>query len=924
MPTVLQQIQISSRQIAHSISGAKKDRALESQFIANTLRNLVEAVILGLDGLLDEEMSYEKIKDSKKSISGSAKNRCLLRFHDYLQISVSHYSPDGDNAERLMLKYLDNLKEVRELVASDLGLSILENLEDFPVDRDPALAEYYALIAATLSEESDAWKGTSMEPERYYIDSIRPWFVGPKTYYQVEFRDATDYSDKVDRMIAFTDRRIDTNYSTKLWLKQTEIQIMNQSLPITLILDHEVSIRPAELSNLIWVTGSSARPDVRSGTAEYRNLSKLLTHERLNLLELVLAGKSDFENYLNAIRSGQRDGEISRLLTDCRKIIVEKQQGENVLRYLLFTANNRIIKCQLKGQKSLRGPLAVSSACYPFETMPFASSLVKHNPKLATLLACIPSEGREGELLYRRVRDQIERTGEIYVPIANLSDEEMPSDNTELLERVRSFNSSVKSVKALKQQELIVDKRNITISNYEQTLGQIFKELRELTHGGDEYYEQRVCGWLEDTYCIGSRETLDAGFDDEKKVDYLKRLFSKSRATFLYGPAGTGKSTMINMVAMLFSEHEKLFLAHTQPAVDNMRRRVKDKRNSSFSTIASYLNRDSRQRYTLLVIDECSTVDNREMLKILERRQFDYILLVGDNYQLESVRFGNWFDLIKMLGQEREQTGDAFNVFELDMGFRTTNDYLKKLWASVRKLDGEIEERLSKSNFVRYLDETFFSAIGTRGDEITLCLNYDGLYGVNNINRFLQQSNPGRAAVWNSRVYKVNDPVLFRDSSRLRGLVYNNLKGKIVKIEEDPERHGITFDVELDRPEEDIRGMVGQGGHHVAGSTIRIYVNLLRSDDQDLEEDGRVVPFQVAYASSIHKAQGLEFDRVRVVITSDSEEHISHSVFYTAITRARKDLTIYWSPESQARIVTGLDRPGKRRNLKLLQARNII
>jgi len=68
-----------------------------------------------------------------------------------------------------------------------------------------------------------------------------------------------------------------------------------------------------------------------------------------------------------------------------------------------------------------------------------------------------------------------------------------------------------------------------------------------------------------------------------------------------------------------------------------------------------------------------------------------------------------------------------------------------------------------------------------------------------------------------------------------------------------------------------------------------------------------MVPFQVAYAVSIHKAQGLEYDSVKVVITNESEERISHNVFYTAITRAKKKLKIYWSPEAQNKILSGLE-----------------
>ena len=46
-----------------------------------------------------------------------------------------------------------------------------------------------------------------------------------------------------------------------------------------------------------------------------------------------------------------------------------------------------------------------------------------------------------------------------------------------------------------------------------------------------------------------------------------------------------------------------------------------------------------------------------------------------------------------------------------------------------------------------------------------------------------------------------------------------------------------------------------------------------------------VVPFQLAYTVSIHKAQE--------VIPSSNYEQISHGIFYTAITRAKEKLKIF-------------------------------
>lgn len=91
-------------------------------------------------------------------------------------------------------------------------------------------------------------------------------------------------------------------------------------------------------------------------------------------------------------------------------------------------------------------------------------------------------------------------------------------------------------------------------------------------------------------------------------------------------------------------------------------------------------------------------------------------------------------------------------------------------------------------------------------------------------------------------------------------------------------------------------------------------------DGEDVGEDC-IVPFQVAYAVSVHKAQGLEYSSVKLIITKDVEERITHSVFYTAITRARERLHIYWSPESQNKILSSFEISKEHKDAYLLSNR---
>ena len=78
---------------------------------------------------------------------------------------------------------------------------------------------------------------------------------------------------------------------------------------------------------------------------------------------------------------------------------------------------------------------------------------------------------------------------------------------------------------------------------------------------------------------------------------------------------------------------------------------------------------------------------------------------------------------------------------------------------------------------------------------------------------------------------------------------------------------------------------------------------------------------RTAYAVSIHKAQGLEYDSVKIVITEANEDDITHSIFYTAVTRARESLKIFWTPETQHSVLMSLQRSTNPKDVALLSSR---
>jgi hypothetical protein len=156
----------------------------------------------------------------------------------------------------------------------------------------------------------------------------------------------------------------------------------------------------------------------------------------------------------------------------------------------------------------------------------------------------------------------------------------------------------------------------------------------------------------------------------------------------------------------------------------------------------------------------------------------------------------------------------------------------------VRDREDAIVEHITKNSYSRNLDTSIFEH--NQHEEIILCLNYDGLYGINNINRLLQENNPQTAIAWGIHKYKVGDPILFNESNRFYPLIYNNMKGRIIQQQVIHETNEIQFDIELERA---ISGMDADGydfalqGNSASGNSI-IRFNVSRYKSTDDDDDG--------------------------------------------------------------------------------------
>jgi len=925
---ILDQIKFIDENICENIDKnlILNDRGFLSQNILSQLRNLVEHcsmyINLRLNGL-DDNISLEEAKKKIPSIPnrvGGINNdfRFIIKFHNLLQISESHYTHDKNNSERLMLKYYEYMWRLKKLCIKKINLKILSNLHKFPLELDKNLDEYYEKILSKLNQIGDfRLKNQEVIKNRYYVWKVKPIFIKEEMFYEITLTNSTDNVSKFSRIVAFSKTSINGNYAIKAVLDKTNIFIQNKSMPILLISDIIVSIRPCEFENFAKIF-TKTLSNFGSST-ETQRINDYITKNDCNLLDIIYFEDSEYVKFEQEISSGRIQTFFLNILNKCREACLNNLRGSNVLRYLLYKMNNKIIKEQILKPRynyvtglindkpnHLLSNLYLKYESIPFDDMPFVSSLCGHNPKISDLLECIEYKNREHEFLARFIIQNTQDNGVLYT-----KKEELAHFN-DLDDLIQNFNNLL--YEKHKDRGICSWNGNYYIKEYEENVIKILTQLKQLAQNGIIDYDKFIASKIED---------YKKYIDDEVKIDVMNKIFLKSKVAFIYGAAGTGKSTLINYISNLYKSQKQIFLAQTNPAIENLKTKVDNANNANTRTITKFLGDKSQDiECELLFIDECSTVSNADMVKILEKAKFKQLILVGDTYQIEAIQYGTWFNIARDFLPKH-------CLFELKKPYRTDVDALLKFWESVRNFKDDYNEITEFCTWGKYslnLDEKNDEIFKKEhDDEIVLCLNYDGLYGVNNINKFLQIVNKNQSFEIGNFEFKVEDPILFVDNNFFISDLHNNLKGKITKIIDKTEENELYFEVEVDKIFEDGHVFTAElelisknDNKSIVGFGVDKNTNT--DDDGDIEK----IPFVLAYAISIHKSQGLEYDSVKIVITREIEENISHNIFYTAITRAKKYLKIYWSSETQQYVIKNFNIKNNKNDVKILKVKNDI
>ncbi len=594
---------------------------------------------------------------------------------------------------------------------------------------------------------------------------------------------------------------------------------------------------------------------------------------------------------------------LSRFLVKSRDLLKSQIQGRKVYKYLLHTIYNRILNDQLTKGFPLSEKIQISSGDRLFDLMPFVYSPKRHNPKFSVLSNCFPISEHKGELIKRYVSNESDSESKLYIQIKN-------DDFDEVKEQVNDFNNSCLTNGLGNDNQLGIFGKFVFENSLESSTHEL---LTTLLNFSANFSLANISN-----YIVSRMSEIALPIDDPAKELALKSIYKNSILFAVYGSAGTGKTTFAKyLLDVLGDGINAMCVANTTPALMNLKNKL-GSHTANYHTVygCTHLQKGHSYSCDLLIVDECSTISNNDMLGVLRNVKFKLILLLGDIHQIEAIQFGNWFSLLHHFLKNETK-------IELKTPYRAVeNKELPVIWESVRNGNPKIQEIFAKHQISKPLSSDIFKR--SCQDEIVLCLNYDGLYGINSINSYLQENNPQPPLHWKQYTFKVGDPILFTENTRFGSVLYNNLKGTIMKIEETEE--SLIFQILVHRPINPITDTKGGikllDAKDNSNSLIQFAVSKTRPKDYEKDMENQFqIPFQIAYAVSIHKAQGLEYDSVKIVLSNEIEELVTHNIFYTAITRARKDLTIYWTPETENKIISSLKFDDGNTDFNILKAR---
>ena len=435
-------------------------------------------------------------------------------------------------------------------------------------------------------------------------------------------------------------------------------------------------------------------------------------------------------------------------------------------------------------------------------------------------------------------------------------------------------------MKRAREGHLCLQRKEPFVGNFVEEVGEETEWFGKLVGKWDDlYYLQR--NWVLEARVVKELKRLlrrhvkrldlknDQGLNTKQREACIRGL-SESVLCLSGGP-GTGKTYTVGRIVEEYLDQEEgdvILAAPTGKAVGQLKARLEGDR-VEVGTLHALLKvrkaedvmwNKSKLRGTLLIVDECSMIDVTMWAALLSAIDDDMrLVLVGDHDQLPPVEAGTVYGEICRYMQGKE------GYVHLDECMRIEQGEILE-WAKCvqqGKVGGfalgdkiEIEkwtERFPKPEKGDLDLEKIFGEL--KKFRVLTCLRR-GPWGVEALNeqisRYLRDSFRG-GCVWPM-------PILVTKTDYELG-IFNGDIGVLLK------RSGAPF---LEKG--DVVVFEGEGEYRTLPAVL-------------------LPGFEFAYALSVHKSQGSEYDEVVLIVPKGSEV-FGREILYTGITRARQKLEI--------------------------------
>ena len=393
---------------------------------------------------------------------------------------------------------------------------------------------------------------------------------------------------------------------------------------------------------------------------------------------------------------------------------------------------------------------------------------------------------------------------------------------------------------------------------------------------------------------------------DDMQRNAVMRAVSSGLLVITGGP-GTGKTTTINTIIRYFEGEGKeiRLAAPTGRAAKRMAEATRCEAQTIHRmlelsgapdegrTTASFMrNEENPIDADVIIIDEMSMVDIFLMNSLLKAvTAGTRLILVGDVNQLPSVGPGNVlrdiidsekFTVVKLtkIFRQAKESDIIVNAHKINDGERfkigpTSKDFIFIKREEANNVIGAMITLVSQK-LPKYVDARIF-------DIQVLTPTRKGLLGVEKLNSVLQEYlNPKDS----SKQEKESAGALFREGDKVMQIKNNyQLEWETRGKNGIPTDHGMgVFNGDM--------GVIDNINFYTEKVTVRF------EDDRYVEYPFKQLDeLELAYAVTVHKAQGSEYPAVVIPLLSGPRMLMNRNILYTAVTRARKCVCIVGTEE---------------------------